>query len=292
MIAGIDAPIWAARLCADEAEVRGNRGAAGDRELAAALVDRAINDARRLGAGGIERRAVALEQHLRALDALGGVLPAQPAAQQVGVAPPALPARDPVAELVCEGDVWRINHAGTEFRLSDSRGIRHLSRLLAQPGFAYSAIELVAGAPGLARPSATAAGLTVHGGDDGVGPALDDHAKNAYRERIEQLRSEFDEAESFNDPERAARLRDELDFVASELASAVGLGGRDRPHAADGERARVSVTRAIRRAISRIGEHDPPLAHELDSAVRTGALCVYEPPPHLRLQWRVELPEA
>ena len=64
---------------------------------------------------------------------------------------------------------------------------------------------------------------------------------------------------SFNDPERAARARDELGFLARELAGAVGLGGRDRKTGSDAERARVNVTRAIRTALKRVSDHDPVL---------------------------------
>jgi hypothetical protein len=35
---------------------------------------------------------------------------------------------------------------------------------------------------------------------------------------VEELRAELEEAEGFNDPVRAARARQELDFLAGELA--------------------------------------------------------------------------
>jgi hypothetical protein len=38
----------------------------------------------------------------------------------------------------------------------------------------------------------------------------------------------LEEAEAFNDPARATRARQEMDFLVEELARAVGLGGRDR----------------------------------------------------------------
>ena len=85
--------------------------------------------------------------------------------------------------------------------------------------------------------------------------------------------------DAFNDPERAARAREELGFLARELAGAVGLGGRDRKTGSDTERARVNVTRAIRTALKRIAEHDAALGASLGSAIRTGTFCVYEPAP-------------
>jgi hypothetical protein len=116
------------------------------------------------------------------------------------------------------------------------------------------------------------------GGSD-AGPVLDGHAKAAYRARVTELQEEIDEAEAFNDPERASRARDELGFLARELAGAVGLGGRDRKTGSDAERARVNVTRAIRTALKRISDHDSALGRKLGSAIRTGTYCVYEPAP-------------
>jgi hypothetical protein len=107
---------------------------------------------------------------------------------------------------------------------------------------------------------------------------------------VAELQEEIDEAESFNDPERAARAREELEFVARELAGAVGLGGRDRMVGSDAERARVNVTRAIRSVLKRISEADPELGRRLDAAVRTGTFCVYAPDPRDELAWDLSGP--
>ena len=81
---------------------------------------------------------------------------------------------------------------------------------------------------GAATGAESAEGLAVRAGTGDAGPALDSQAKAEYRSRLEDLRAEIEEAESFNDPERAARAREEMDFIAHELSAAVGLGGRDR----------------------------------------------------------------
>ena len=85
-----------------------------------------------------------------------------------------------------------------------------------------------------------------------AGPVLDDASKAAYRDRLEDMRTELSEAEDWNDTERAARLRDEQTALAHELAAALGIGGRDRLAGSASERARVSVTRAIRAALVRV----------------------------------------
>ena len=102
------------------------------------------------------------------------------------------------------------------------------------------------------------------------------------------MREEIEEAEGWGDTERAARAREEMDLIASELSAAVGLGGRDRPQASGAERARLRVTRAIHTAIRRLGEQDEALGYELGATVRTGSFCAYEPDPRRPVSWRVE----
>ena len=97
--------------------------------------------------------------------------------------------------------------------------------------------------------------------------------------RLEALADELEEARGFGDEERATRARMEIEAIKDELSGAVGLGGRDRPTASAAERARSSVTKALRGAIARIGEQDPELARYLDLTIATGTFCAYTPPP-------------
>jgi hypothetical protein len=92
-----------------------------------------------------------------------------------------------------------------------------------------------------------------------AGTLLDATAKAAYRARLVELRAELAEAEGFNDPARAAKARQELEFVVGELARAVGLGGRDRRAASHAERARLNATSAIRAAMANLARDNPAL---------------------------------
>ena len=67
----------------------------------------------------------------------------------------------------------------------------------------------------------------------------------------------------------------ELDRFVAELARATGFGGRTRSFVDGAERARVSVHKAIKRALATIAEADPTLGRELASRVVTGTRCVY-----------------
>lgn len=92
-------------------------------------------------------------------------------------------------------------------------------------------------------------------------------------------------AEEWNDPERAARAAAELDMLTTELASATGLGGRDRQAASTAERARISVTRAIKAALDRIETESPSLGRHLRTTVHTGTFCSYTPDPRAPITW-------
>jgi hypothetical protein len=54
------------------------------------------------------------------------------------------------------------------------------------------------------------------------------------------------------------------------------------------ERARLSVTRAIRRAQQRIAACHPSLGRHLETTIRTGTYCAYVPDSRLRIVWDVD----
>lgn len=171
-------------------------------------------------------------------------------------------------------------------RIRNAKGMQYLARLLARPGEELHSLDLarmddLAGARASEHRELQADRL------GGAGALLDPEAKAAYRRRLEELRSEADEADAFNDPERAARARQEIEFLADELAGAVGLGGRDPAAASAAERARLRVTRAIRSALARIGEQSPLLGRHFVATIRTGTFCSYNPDPRVPISWEV-----
>lgn len=174
-----------------------------------------------------------------------------------------------------QGEYWEIGFEGATTLIKDVKGLRLIAELLRHPGAEFHAAELLAAVEGRAPAPAE--------GD--AGAVLDESAKAAYRERLEDLQAEIDEAEEWGDPERAAKAREEIDFIAKELSSAVGLGGRDRKVASSSERARVNVTRTIKLAVQKIGENDPDLGHYLSRAIKTGTFCSHEPDPRAPVSW-------
>ena len=115
---------------------------------------------------------------------------------------------------------------------------------------------------------------------------LDAQAKQAYRRRLAEIDEDIVEAETLGDTERAARAAAEREFLIRELARAVGFGGRDRRVGSASERARASVTRAVRNAMARIGEHDPALGEHLERAIHTGTWCTYLPEARAPATWK------
>jgi tetratricopeptide (TPR) repeat protein len=186
-----------------------------------------------------------------------------------------------------EGEFWSVAFQQQTVRLRDLKGMRYVARLLAHPARDFHVLELVADETGTAVDSGPyeAAELTVSLGLD-ADVLLDSKAKEAYRRRLAQIEEDSEDAVARGDHERAAQAQAERDFLVRELARAVGLGGRDRHAASFSERARASVTRAIRHAMAKIREHHPALGEHLDRTIRTGTWCAYLPDPRAPPAWK------
>lgn len=184
-----------------------------------------------------------------------------------------------------DGDYWSVAFEDRTVRLRDLKGMRYLARLLTDPGREFHVLDLVAAEAG--RPPRTGRGAVepshIEVGD--AGEILDAKAKDAYRRRLAEIDDDLDQAAACGDTERAAQATIERDFLIQELSRAVGLAGRGRRAGSASERARAGVTRAIRQAMARIGEHHPPLGEHLDRCIRTGTYCSYQPDPRTPAAW-------
>jgi hypothetical protein len=175
--------------------------------------------------------------------------------------------------LARDGDDWVLGAGDERARLRDGRGLHYLRALLAAPGRDIAALDLAAGAAGLAAA--------------GTGPVLDAAARDAYRRRLGALAAELDAADRAGDGAAAATLEAERQALVDELSRAAGLAGRNRLASLEAERARVNVTRTLRAVIERIAPAAPGAAAHLRASVRTGASCRYEPAPGGPSRWHV-----
>ena len=222
---------------------------------------------------GDDAEAAAVGQRIGQLAARNTV-PLRPLLSIMWSTGDATPVPEHRQRLVHEGDTWLVEFAGGRARLRDQRGLHHLRTLLERPGVEVPALTLAGG-------DGCLAGST-------EGTVLDERAMRAYRQRITDLQEDIDEATSNNDIERAARAEAELDALVQQLASATGVAGRPRRFVGADERARVSVTKAIRSAINHLGEQLPDLGQHLTATVHTGSHCVYQPDPRVPDRWTTE----
>jgi len=186
-----------------------------------------------------------------------------------------------------QNDYWIIRYHGHTAFLKSTRGLRCLAAMLRNPGREFHVREL------LARPldaSTPASAVAVHGRVMGglyAGvPALDVQAKAECKCRLNELRQELNEAERFNDPQRKTEAQNEVQAIADYLASAIGLGGRDRKTSSDAERARSAVTKCIKKAIQKISDAIPSLGYHLVARIKTGYYCSYNPHPERPANWK------
>ena len=262
---GLGARAITAMLLIERARMLQARAGRGDHERARASLVESLAIADDLGLPGIAERARAFAE---------GPVPRHREAD--------VPASTSL--FLREGQYWTIRHRGETATLPDRKGMRYLAELLHARGREVHVLELLRvaepGPPGRGSPEMLLGG----GAEDAI---LDPRAKREYRQRLLDLREDLDEAESRNDLEHVSRIKAEIDMLSHELASAAGLGTRDRNMPSPVERARVSVTKAIRGAVRAIATDCPGLGRHLEASVHTGRLCSYAPPGEAAPDWRL-----
>jgi hypothetical protein len=223
-------------------------------------LERALEVAERLGARPlVERIAAELGQAPAPV--------AHAAASRPGGAERPGPSARRNVQLIPAGDFWQVRFAGGEAAVKDSKGVQILARLLGDPEREFHALDLNV-------PAGAAIVETVDGG--GLA-GLDEQARADYRRRLAEIAEVLDEARAMSDVSGVEMLLEEQEALQRELTRAFGLGGRQRASGSAAERARVNVTRRIRDAIEKIGEHLPDAARYLDNTIKTGTYCKYTP---------------
>ena len=217
------------------------------------------------------------------VDLVDGRLADAGADPSAALARPDLP-QGATATFTCEGDTRTVRFAGRTVLVRDLKGLRYLARLLAEPGREFHVLDLVAVEHGSLPTCGSAPDDASAAGGAGL-EVLDQQAREAYRRRLAEVDEDIEEATRMSDLGRIELAQRDRDYLMAELARAVGLGGRHRMVGSTTERARTSVTRSLRYAISRLAEHHPELGNHLEQAVRTGAYCSYAPDPLSGVVW-------
>jgi tetratricopeptide (TPR) repeat protein len=274
------------------------RGCPGDWKQAAVLLDQVLRTTEQLGMRRLQRKALALHEQLaeKTSPFTRGALR--------GVCSDRAPEKSPLARLSQRGEViaatfrkegeyWVIGYKSPAFRLKNRVGLRYLGVLVGNPGREFLAIDLIAATqvarPELAppwgvEPTRGKSSRSVLGGPD---PYFDAQTRREYARRLHDLRATIEEAQAFNDSERASRTKAEMDLLTDELGAGIGLRGRIRASGSPVERARVSVTMAVKGAQRAIARNDPALGRYLAASIKTGTFCSYSPDPHQPVAWEL-----
>lgn len=164
------------------------------------------------------------------------------------------------ARLTPVGRTWEVVLGERRTTVPTSVGMGYLAQLVANPGVEIAAVDLVTQH---AVQEARSSGV------------LDEQAVRAYRRRATELEEQVADADLAGDANTSARAQAELDALVHELAAATGLGGGTRTFTDGGERARVSVHKAIRRALRAIELADPDIGAAMRQRVSTGVSCSF-----------------
>ncbi|MFN8080706.1 MAG: hypothetical protein U0Q19_14210 [Kineosporiaceae bacterium] len=169
------------------------------------------------------------------------------------------------AVCIQSGRRWRVELRGRAAVVEDMVGLHHLAQLVANPGVDIPAVDLAE---------------THHAGSAPAGAPqriADDETLRRYRARLRQIAEQVERARAAGRDDEAERLQAEARWIAREVDTVTGLGGRPRHFADEGERARIAVGKALRRALARIAAVDADLGAELGACIETGSRCCYRP---------------
>jgi pimeloyl-ACP methyl ester carboxylesterase len=175
-----------------------------------------------------------------------------------------------------DGEYWTVAFEGRVVTLRDSKGMRDLRTLLAEPGRERHVLDLWSEATGGgADPAAVAADAL--GPEAAPAPIIDDVARDQYRRRLAELEQEIAEAADRGEPAAVTAAREERDALVDGLTAAYGLGGQARRMPDEVERARKAVWRRTSAALTRVEQAHPTLGRHLRHSVHTGVYCSYTP---------------
>ncbi len=106
---------------------------------------------------------------------------------------------------------------------------------------------------------------------------IDEHARAAYRSRLDELEEQFTAALCRHKDDRTHSLDLERDALLAELRGAGGRGADPRRLGDPTERTRRTVTARIRDTLRHLDRRHPELADHLRATVSTGATYRYVP---------------
>lgn len=174
------------------------------------------------------------------------------------------------------GNVWVLSYSGRTVHIKDSRGINDLARLIRHKHHDVHVMDLVSGGSSALQESTS--------------EVLDEQALQQYKQRLQAIMEEKQQAGSSEDEASYLELEQEEEAILEALKQSVGLGGRSRQFDHQSEKARKAVASRIRVSLKHIEAVYPEMAEHFRKSIKTGNFCAYAPQPDLH--WLTEPPKT
>ena len=199
----------------------------------------------------------------------------------------------PRNSFVREAATWAISFGDETCRLKPMIGLDYISVLLQSPGKSIRALELQSVAGGLRTGSSadsvaatSAAEAFMEKTDDqgdrswkksdfGRYEIVDDRTRSESTKRLSEIEAEIAYRSGIGDKQVVKKLEDEYATLESYLQKSRTVRGRPRVFSNENEKARTSISHALRRAYESIQEQAPQTEAHLKSSISTGSTFTY-----------------
>jgi len=187
-----------------------------------------------------------------------------------------------------EGEYWTVGYAGAQFRLRDNKGLACIARLLRDPGTDSTPStwrEVTLPLPIRTDKHRLLFRSTVNSMLPAfMSPALATQATCSTGKRrwpigagSPSFGTSWRRPSSSDESNERSVLRREIDGLTAELSRATGWAVETGMRRPPRERARQSVTRTIKAALSKVTHENVALGQLLSRCIKTGIYCCYKP---------------
>jgi len=202
--------------------------------------------------------------------------------------------------FIKKGDFWQIAYNGIDTLLKDTTGLNYIAELIKNPKQGISVMFLLSEMDSNYSPAATGRfkkmkreeleeqGIGNVGGD-GTQKTADALTEKEFKEVINDLNAELQEAEDNLDSYRIEEIKDKKEEFLEWASREYGITEdhhTSRVIEGPDEKARKAVSMAIKRAIDNIGEEIPDLALHLKHFIQKGKTCTYY--PDREIPWKIK----
>jgi hypothetical protein len=197
-------------------------------------------------------------------------------------------------EFVLSDEVWAVSYEDKTINLQNSKGLQYIHYLMENPNKEITAIQLVRE---MKKSTLTKGvvyknlnedqleGQLIEEGlalasSDAIGEIIDSEAIKDYKDRIQKLERELDDAEELSKDEEAATIKGEIEQVNKQLTAGLNKHGQLRKTPHEAEKARKAVSKVINKSLDKIKDDTnghPVLWKHFHCSLTIGALCSYKP---------------